>query len=122
MSNYHTSVLLKEAVEALSVTKDGKYIDCTLGAGGHAVEIINRGGIVLGIDLDSDALEYVKENHKLQITNHKLILAQGNFKNIDKIANENKYEKVNGILFDLGVSSHQLDTPERGFSFLKMRS
>ncbi len=119
MSNYHTSVLLKEAVEALNVTKNGKYIDCTLGAGGHAVEIINKGGFVLGIDIDKDALDFVKENLKSQISNLKLKAVLGNFRNIDKIANENKYEKVDGILFDLGVSSHQLDTPERGFSFSK---
>lgn len=119
MSNYHTSVLLKETIDSLNVKKDGIYIDATLGAGGHTKEIIGRGGIVLGIDVDEDALSYVKENFKSEISSLKLILVQGNFRNIDKIAKGKGYEKVDGILFDLGVSGYQLDTAQRGFSFSK---
>ena len=119
MNKFHVPVLLKESVEALGVKKNKKYIDATLGGGGHAGEIIKRGGIVLGIDQDKEALEYVKKNFKFQISNFKLILANGNFEDIDNIAKENGFEKVSGILFDLGVSSHQIDDRKRGFSFLK---
>jgi 16S rRNA (cytosine1402-N4)-methyltransferase len=119
VSSYHTSVLLKETVDGLNVKKNAIYIDCTLGAGGHTTEIIKRGGVVLGIDVDTDALDYVKENFKSEISENKLKLAQGNFKDIEVIAKKYGYEKINGILFDLGVSSHQLDTAQRGFSFSK---
>lgn len=119
MSKFHSSVLLKEVIEFLKVKKQEKYIDATLGGGGHAKAILELGGIVLGIDVDEEALDYVKKNFKFQISNFKLMLAKGNFRNIDKIARLNNFEKVSGILFDLGISSHQIDTPERGFSFLK---
>ena len=113
MNKFHVPVLLKESVEALGVKKNKKYIDATLGGGGHAGEIIKRGGIVLGIDQDKEALEYVKKNFKFQISNFKLILANGNFEDIDNIAKENGFERVAGILFDLGVSSHQIDSAKR---------
>lgn len=119
MSKFHASVLLKEVIDFLKVKKQEKYIDATLGGGGHAKAILDLGGIVLGIDVDQDALDYVKNNQKLSFKNKKLILSKGNFKDIEKIAHLNGFEKVSGILFDLGISSHQIDTPERGFSFLK---
>src|SRR3989344_8897846 len=119
MNDYHKSVLLQEAVDGLNVRKGKKYIDATLGGGGHSVEIIKRGGIVLGLDVDQEALEFVNENRKSKIKNQKLRLARGNFADIDKLAKDAGFEKVAGILFDLGVSSHQLDTAERGFSYLK---
>ena len=118
MSKYHTSVLLKEAVTALDVAPGKKYIDATLGAGGHTKAIIEKGGIVLGIDQDSDAIAEVEKNFQFEILNFKLKIVQGNFSNIAQIARDNGFEKVAGILFDVGVSSHQLDTNERGFSFL----
>jgi 16S rRNA (cytosine1402-N4)-methyltransferase len=71
------------------------------------------GGVVLGIDVDRDAIEYIKKNKKPE----NLILARGNFRDIDKIASEYNFDKVAGIIFDLGVSSHQIDDPKRGFSF-----
>ncbi|MCL5010523.1 MAG: 16S rRNA (cytosine(1402)-N(4))-methyltransferase RsmH [Patescibacteria group bacterium] len=117
MSDFHTSVLLKEALEFLNVQEGKKYIDATLGGGGHSLAIIERGGIVLGIDLDQEAIGYVKRNFKFQISNFKLTLARGNFKDIDEIAGKNGFQKVSGIIFDLGVSSFQLDHKERGFSF-----
>ncbi|PIR79845.1 MAG: 16S rRNA (cytosine(1402)-N(4))-methyltransferase [Candidatus Levybacteria bacterium CG10_big_fil_rev_8_21_14_0_10_35_13] len=119
MNKFHTSVLLEEVISALDISAGKKYIDATVGGGGHAGEIIKRGGIVLGIDQDKEALEYVKKNFKFQISNFKLILVKGNFENVDKIANEKGFKKVSGILFDLGVSSHQIDDQNRGFSFLK---
>lgn len=103
MNVFHTPVLLKEVIEALKIEKGKKYIDATFGGGGHFAEIVRRGGIVLGIDQDRDAVRGS--------------VVWGNFRNIEKIAKENGFESVNGILFDLGVSSHQLDTPGRGFSY-----
>lgn len=119
MNKYHTSVLLQEVVELLNIESGKKYIDATLGGGGHTGEILKRGGKVLGIDTDQEALDYVKENLKSQISNLKLKIAKGNFREIEKIAKENGFDKVSGIIFDLGVSGHQFDTAERGFSFQK---
>ncbi len=121
MSNYHYSVLLQEVIAFLKVKKDGKYIDGTLGGGGHTFAILERGGDVLGLDVDNDALEFVEEeikNQKIKIKDQgTLQLERGNFREIDKIARENGFERVDGILLDVGVSSHQLDIAERGFSF-----
>jgi len=115
MSDYHKSVLLTETIDQLNVEFGKRYIDGTLGGGGHTSAILDRGGEVLGIDFDEDALDYVKK----ELGNEKkLILARGNFKDIDIIAKENGFEKVAGVLFDLGVSSHHFDDAERGFSFL----
>lgn len=119
MNNYHTSVLLKEVMDFLQVRKGKKYIDATLGGGGHTREILSRGGIVLGIDFDQDALNYVEKNFKFQISNFKLTLVKGNFVDLEEIARLKNFTKAEGILFDLGVSSHQIDTAQRGFSFLK---
>ena len=116
---FHTPVLLKEAVNALNVRQNGKYIDATIGGGGHSEEIIRRGGHVLGIDQDKDAIEYVRTNNEELITNNKLTLVRGNFADIEMIARENGFEDADGILFDLGVSSYQIDQSGRGFSFLR---
>ncbi|EKD85948.1 MAG: Ribosomal RNA small subunit methyltransferase H [uncultured bacterium] len=122
MNKYHTSVLLQEAIDALNVKSGQKYIDATLGGGGHTREIIDRGGIVLGLDQDQEAIEFANKNQESRIKNQELVLARGNFSEIDRLAKENGFDKVSGILFDLGVSSYQLDTPERGFSYLKSGS
>lgn len=118
MSKYHTTVLLQEAIDALQIQSGEKYIDATLGGGGHTEAILERGGIVLGIDQDKEALEYVKENFKFQISNGQLTIAQGNFKDLGRIAKENGFDVVAGILLDIGVSGHHLESGERGFSFL----
>ncbi len=109
-SNYHKSVLVAEVIDLLQVKKGKKYIDATLGGGGHANEIIKRGGIVLGV-----AIDYVKS--KVQGSNLKVV--KGNFKDIDEIALLQGFEKVSGIVFDLGVSSYQIENEARGFSFQK---
>ncbi len=96
----HIPVLVKEVLEGLNVQKGKRYIDATYGGGGHTKKIVDRGGIVLGIDADPDTSA-----------------VHGNFRDIEAIAKEHGFEKVSGILFDLGVSSHQLDTPSRGFSY-----
>jgi len=119
MNTYHTSVLLQQTIENLQIKAGAKYIDGTLGGGGHTFEILKRGGKVLGIDVDEDALEFVKqkagsENDKI-IDN--LVLVKGNFKDIDTIGRANGFATVAGVLLDLGVSSHHFDAPQRGFSF-----
>lgn len=117
MSSFsHTPVLLTEAIDGLAIKIGKKYIDATLGGGGHTSLILERGGVVLGIDRDKDALDYVSENQKEAIQNHKLSVVKGNFSDIKKIAIEAGFGNVEGVLFDLGVSSYQLDTVERGFS------
>lgn len=119
MSDYHISVLLQEVVDGLQVEPGRKYVDATMGAAGHSMAILEKGGIVLGIDQDEDAILYVQElKSKNQALSEKLKTVKGNFARIEELAKENGFEQVDGILFDLGVSSHQLDTGERGFSFL----
>ena len=113
MSNFHKPVLLKEIIEGLGVKKGKKYIDATVGGGGHSFEILRLGGIVLGVDVDRESLEYIKKLGKPE----NLTLARGNFRDIDKIALLNNFDRAAGIIFDLGVSSHQINKPERGFSF-----
>ncbi len=118
MNNYHTPVLLQEVLDLLDVNEGKLYIDATLGGGGHALGILEKGGRVLGIDVDQEALDYVRRS--LQEGENKvenITLVRGNFRDIDAIAKNVGFTNVDGILFDLGVSSHQLDTPERGFSF-----
>jgi len=113
MRNFHESVLLKEAVDALNIKPGELYVDATLGGGGHTAEIIRRGGKVIGIDVDPSALKYVER----EIKSDTLILEQGNFLEVDEIIRKHTLEKVVGVLLDLGVSSFQLDSPERGFGF-----
>jgi 16S rRNA (cytosine1402-N4)-methyltransferase len=121
MSNYHKPVLLTEVLEGLKVKQNEKYIDATLGGGGHTKKILELGGEVLGIDVDREAFKYIEseiKNQNSKIKNwERLKLTRGNFRDIDRIAPEHNFEKVAGIIFDLGVSSHQLDEPTRGFSF-----
>lgn len=109
MSQYHTPIMVQEVTDGLQAAPGKRFIDATIGGGGHTKEIVKRGGIVLGIDTDKDAVE---ENKGMEWK-----VVQGNFRNIEKIAKENGFEAVDGILFDLGVSSHQLDTAKRGFSY-----
>lgn len=115
----HLSVLLNETIEGLNVKNDGIYVDCTLGGAGHSIEILKRmngSGLLIGIDQDTNALKAASEKLK-DFNNVKYV--HSNFYNIDSILDELNIEKVDGILMDLGVSSHQLDVPERGFSYMK---
>lgn len=111
---YHIPVLLKEALEALNVQPGEKYVDCTLGGGGHTDGILKAGGIVLGIDQDEEA---IKHNQQLAVSSKRLVLRHGNFAHLKEIADMSGSDPVSGVLFDLGVSSHQLETDYRGFSF-----
>ncbi len=113
-SNYHESVMVRETVEGLHIETGSLYIDATLGNGGHALKILKLGGKVLGIDLDSEMIA-ATENRLSKFKDFKAV--QGNFVDIDKIAKENGFEKVNGVLFDLGISNVHLKDLERGFSF-----
>lgn len=114
----HVSVLLNECLENLDIKKDGIYVDCTLGGAGHSYEILKRlseNGRLIGIDQDMDAINAAKE--KLHnYTN--VTYVHDNFYNIENILLELNIEGVDGILMDLGVSSYQLDQPERGFSYM----
>ena len=118
--NYHVPVLLQEIIDGLQVSEGKKYIDATFGGGGHGMEIVKAGGELLGIDVDPEALEHARrkiENGEWKIDKKKIALVQGNFRDIDTIAQDNGFYPVDGILFDLGVSGHQLDEEERGFSY-----
>lgn len=115
IDEYHTPALLNETIDLLNIRLDKKYIDATLGGGGHSEEILKRGGMLLGIDQDPEAVAYA--GGRLLKNFPSLKLAQANFVEIDKIAKENGFEKVDGIVFDLGASSHQLEEESRGFSF-----
>jgi 16S rRNA (cytosine1402-N4)-methyltransferase len=119
VSDLHYPVLLSEVIEALNIKSNGKYIDCTFGRGGHSQEILKGlgvGGSLLAIDQDITAIEYGK---KTFLDDSRLILEQKNFSQIIQVAKQHRFEhQVNGIFFDLGVSSPQLDNPERGFSFM----
>jgi len=113
----HIPVLLEETIEALAVQPGGRYIDCTLGAGGHAAAILDRsspGGQLLGIDADPEAITVARA--RLEACSRSTLLINENFANLKAICIKYGFFPVHGILFDLGLSSLQLDS-NRGFSF-----
>lgn len=115
----HVSVLLNECLDALNIKEDGIYVDGTLGGAGHSSEILKRlseNGRLIGIDQDTDALKAA--GLRLQNFNN-VTYVHNNFYNIKQILDDLDIEEVDGILIDLGVSSYQLDTGERGFSYMK---
>lgn len=114
----HTTVLLKETVDGLNIQPDGTYVDCTLGGAGHSSYILSQitgNGKLIAFDQDETAIAHAKE--KLADYNDKLILVKNNFKYLAAEMENLGISKVDGVLYDLGVSSPQLDTPERGFSY-----
>ena len=115
----HYSVLLKESIEGLNIKPDGIYVDCTLGYGGHSEEILKRltSGFLYSFDQDEEAIKYSTERLSKVGNNFKIIYS--NFENIDEKLEEEGITKVDGILFDLGFSSPQIDDASRGFSFMK---
>jgi 16S rRNA (cytosine1402-N4)-methyltransferase len=119
VNDFHEAVLLKEVLAHLQINTGGKYIDATIGGGGHTQAILSQGGKVLGIDQDQDSLDFVQKRLGKEIKNQELLLEKGNFRELDRIARLKNFTEVDGILFDLGVSSYQINTAERGFSFLK---
>ena len=113
----HISVLLHECIEALDIKPDGIYVDCTLGGGGHSLEIVKRlkNGRLICIDQDAAAITAASE--RLAPYKDKITFVKNNFSAFSDILAELGIERVDGALLDLGVSSYQLDTPERGFSY-----
>ena len=114
----HTSVLLKETIEALNIMPGGTYLDGTLGGGGHAFEVckrLNENGRLYGIDQDADAI--IAAGKRLEEFGKKAVLIRDNYCNAREVLREQGVEKVDGIVLDLGVSSYQLDTVERGFTY-----
>ena len=116
----HVTVLLNEAVENLKVKPDGIYVDCTLGGGGHTRKILsqlNENGRLFSFDQDQTAIEYNQKALDSQLQSGKLTLVKDNFRNIKKRLNELGVSKIDGAVYDLGVSSPQFDVAQRGFSY-----
>ncbi|MBI2593603.1 16S rRNA (cytosine(1402)-N(4))-methyltransferase RsmH [Candidatus Daviesbacteria bacterium] len=129
---YHIPIMLKEVLEYLNVRPNHWYVDCNLGGGGHTRGILEKSGKVIGIDLDPDSIKKVSSDYKLNKqyiddrlfnVSKSLVATQANFADISKVMedfrllNPSDEIKISGVLFDLGVSTHQLDEAERGFSF-----
>lgn len=115
---HHVTVLKNEAVEGLHIKENGVYVDCTLGGAGHSALIASRlgkEGKLICIDQDDKAIENARK--LLSEWNDRIILVKSNFRNLLQVINDLGYEKVDGVLYDLGVSSPQLDEAERGFSY-----
>ena len=116
----HTSILLKESVAFLITDKNGIYVDCTMGGAGHTCGFASQleaGGLILGIDQDEDAIKVASERLLGKFPCQTKV-AKSNFKNFAQVLDQLGIEKIDGIFFDLGVSSYQLDCPERGFSYM----
>lgn len=115
----HISVLPEEVIEGLDIKPDGTYVDCTLGGAGHSSRIAQRlssSGRLIGIDQDEDAIAAASE--RLKDFSCRVDIVHRNFKYLDEILADLGADSVDGVLFDLGVSSHQLDEAERGFSYM----
>lgn len=120
MEFHHKSVLLEETIENLNIKPDGIYVDGTLGGAGHALEVAKRlkgEGRLIGIDQDADAIEAAKE--RLEEYKDRVTIVRSNYCNMRQELQKLGIEKVDGILLDLGVSSFQLDTPQRGFTYME---
>lgn len=116
----HYSVMREEAIEALSVRPDGIYVDCTAGGGGHSLEIVKRlteGGQLICIDQDIDAISACRK--RLAGYEDRFVTVKSNFSDAGEVLKTLNIERIDGALLDLGVSSFQLDTAERGFSYMK---
>ena len=116
----HISVLLDECIEGLNIKEDGIYVDGTLGGGGHSYEIAKRlrTGHLYGIDQDGDAIVAASKRLEEFIARDNVTVIRDNYSNVKEALNEKGISKVDGILLDLGVSSYQLDTENRGFSYM----
>ena len=120
MNFHHVSVLLNETLDGLAIKPDGTYVDCTLGGGGHSHAIgerLSSEGMIIGLDQDVAALEAASQ--RLSDLSCRVKVIQTNFSDLKKALQEDGITKVDGFVFDLGVSSHQLDTADRGFSYMQ---
>ena len=120
MSFHHISVLLHETVESLAIRPDGIYVDGTLGGGGHGFAVASRlqqGGMLIGIDQDEDAVRAAGE--RLESFGSRVRIVRDNYVNLPSVLDSFGIDRVDGIYLDLGVSSYQLDTAERGFSYME---
>ena len=119
-SDFHQSVMIREVLNWLITDKDGIYLDCTLGGGGHSEAVLrslNSSGRLLAIDQDIEAIEYCV--NKLKKWKEQISYKHDNFTGLGNFLDEQKIEKVDGVLMDLGVSSFQIDSNYRGFSFMQ---
>ena len=115
----HVSVLLNETVDSVVTNPDGIYVDCTLGGAGHAHAVgerLSSQGMIIGLDQDEDALAVARQ--RLSDLTCQVMTIPTNFSNLKHALEEQGIYEVDGFIFDLGVSSYQLDTPERGFSYM----
>lgn len=120
MEFHHKSVLLEEVIENLNIKPDGIYVDGTLGGAGHSLEVAKRlteGGRLIGIDQDADAIEAARE--RLSGYEDRVTIVRNNYCNMKQELQKLGIDHVDGILLDLGVSSFQLDTPKRGFTYME---
>ena len=120
MEFHHVSVLRQETIDHVVTNPDGIYVDCTLGGGGHTYALaqrLHKDALIIGLDQDKDAIAAASE--RLADIPCRHILVQRNFSCLSDVLDELGIEAVDGIMFDLGVSSYQLDTPERGFSYMQ---
>lgn len=117
---YHTPVMLSEVVEALKIVPAGVYVDCTVGEGGHAQAILSAGAQncrLLGLDPDPEAIEVAKR--RLEYFHNRVVLLQDSYVRLGELAQSSNFNKVDGVLMDLGMSSLQVEKSTRGFSFMR---
>ncbi len=115
----HTSVLLEETIDNLNIRPDGIYVDGTLGGGGHSFHIaekLSAGGRLVGIDQDDEAIEAATK--RLLPYEERVTIVRSNYRNVKKVLTDLQIDAIDGMMLDLGVSSYQLDNPERGFSYM----
>lgn len=119
---HHVPVLFEECMDGLAIKADGIYVDCTAGGGGHSAGIVERlgdNGLLISLDKDDEALAACEKRREELGAGNKWVLKKTDFSRISEVLKEMNIEKVDGVLADLGVSSHQIDTDERGFSYMK---
>lgn len=114
---FHAPVLLTEVIFYLRVEARAWYIDATAGGGGHTQAILEKGGNVFAIDQDEDAIKKLKGNFKKELDSGKLLVKHGNFANLTSYIKESKIQNILGVIFDLGLSTYQIKSSGRGFSF-----
>ena len=120
MEFHHVSVMLEETVQGLVTDPQGTYVDCTLGGGGHShriAELLAPEGRLIGLDQDEAAIRAATE--RLADVGCRVEIVHSNFRHLEKVLHGLGVEQVDGVVFDLGVSSHQIDTAERGFSYMQ---